>query len=134
MTKRTKKIVRYSYASNRGDGGNFLSPRQGDFYVQDLLTQQPAEKDMKKGWFRKIKTVQAAVDKMNAADTGGPYAAMSNGYVRLRTDQTVLEDALAGLLAQSHAAWNARHDVAEFGKYSDHIHNIEETLMMGGHQ
>ena len=81
MTKRTKKTVRYSYASNRGDGGNFLSQRQGDFYVQDLLTQQPAEKDMKKGWFRKIKTVQAAVDKMNAADTGGPYVRLSNGYV-----------------------------------------------------
>jgi hypothetical protein len=81
MTNRTKKIVRYSYASNRGDGGNFLSPRQGDFYVQDLLTQQPAETDPKKGWFRKISTVQAAVDKMNAADTGGPYVKLPNGYV-----------------------------------------------------
>ena len=133
MTKRTKKIVRYSYASNRGDGGNFLSPRQGDFYVIDLLTTAPHETDPKKGWFRKTSTAQAAVDKLNAADKGGPYAAMSNGFVRLRTDQTVLEDALAGLLSQAHAAWKARHDVEEHARYYEHIRNIEETLM-GGRQ
>lgn len=63
-------------------GVNELSPRQGDFYVLDLLTTNPAEKDITKGWFRKLKTVQAAVDKMNAADTGGPYVKLPNGYVK----------------------------------------------------
>lgn len=132
MNKAT--VVRYAVGSNLVDGKDACGQgRLGSYYVMDMLTAAPHEKDPKKGWFRKKKTVQAAVDKLNAADTGGPYVRLSNGYVRLRTDQTVLEDALAGLLAQSHAAWKARHDVAEFAKYSEHIHNIEETLM-GGRQ
>jgi len=77
-------VKRFAIASNRGDSGNLLSPRQGDFYVLDLLTQEPAEKDITKGWFRKLKTVQAAVDKMNAADNGGPYVKLDNGYVEVK--------------------------------------------------
>jgi hypothetical protein len=132
MNKAT--VVRYAIGSNLVDGKDaYGNGRRGSYYVLDLLTTMWHEKDPKKGWFRKKKTVQAAVDKLNAADKGGPYAAMSNGFVRLRTNQTVLEDALAGLLSQQSAAWKARHDVVEFGKYHDHIHNIEETLM-GGRQ
>jgi hypothetical protein len=134
MNKAT--VMRYAIGSNLCDDSTYwftASGGRGMYYVIDLLTAAPHETDPKKGWFRKKKTVQAAVDKLNAADKGGPYAAMSNGYVRLRTDQTVLEDALAGLLAQSHAAWNARHDAAENARYYEHIHNIEETLM-GGRQ
>lgn len=80
---KTKKVVRFVYASNRSydSGKNELSPRQGDFYILDLLTGAPAEADPEKGWYRKVKTAQAAADKLNAKDTSGPYVELTNGYV-----------------------------------------------------
>ena len=76
-------VVRYAIGSNLGDGGKNCGPRNGPYYVNDLLEQRPADTDPKKGWYRKIKTVQAAVDKLNAADKGGPYLKLPNGYVRV---------------------------------------------------
>jgi len=81
---KTNKVVRFVYASNRNPGPhgkNELSPRQGDYYVLDLLTTAPAEKDIAKGWYRKVKTAQAAANKWNAADTGGPYVRLPNGFI-----------------------------------------------------
>lgn len=84
-TIRTKKVVRYAIGSNLNDQGKDACGQgsRGSYYVIDLLTTAPHETDPKKGWFRKISTVKAAVKKLNAADEGGPYVTLSNGYVDL---------------------------------------------------
>jgi len=80
MNKAT--VVRYAIGSNLVDGKDaYGQGRLGSYYVIDLLTAAPHETDPKKGWFRKTSTAQPAVDKLNAADTGGPYVKLPNGYV-----------------------------------------------------
>jgi hypothetical protein len=82
MNKAT--VVRYAIGSNLVDGKDaYGNGRCGSYYVLDLLTTMWHEKDPQKGWFRKIKTVQAAVYKLNAADSSGPYVKLPNGYVEV---------------------------------------------------
>ena len=81
-----EKIVRFTYASNRCDGENHLSARNGDYYILDLLTQQPVETDPRKGWYRKTTTAQAAADRLNATpdEKKRTYHELPNGFVVLR--------------------------------------------------
>lgn len=74
-----EQAARFAAATN--GKGNW---RGSQWYVLDLLTQEPLEKNPDKGWYNTRRQCLIVCDKLNAVETkaGRRYVELGNGYVR----------------------------------------------------